>query len=198
MKTRHWVLYLFVWLAYFSVLFLTSCKTKTVTQDHFIKDTSVSVGVGMEWQERFVAAFEQMAKVRTQEKESSFRETRHTKDSTSTIVDSNGKPVKTESWHEVISNKESREVTRLEDSLYVVNKEVERQQLLVLQKDSLIRLKEDSIRVLGRELTRNEQRLVSLNKFSTGVVKVLLAIILGLLIWLCHRKKGKNNENNYN
>ena len=145
-----------------------------------------------------MAAFEQMAKVRTQEKESSFRETRHTKDSTSTIVDSNGKPVKTESWHEVISNKESREVTRLEDSLYVVNKEVERQQLLVLQKDSLIRLKEDSIRVLGRELTRNEQRLVSLNKFSTGVVKVLLAIILGLLIWLCHRKKGKNNENNYN
>lgn len=198
MKTRHWVLYLFVWLAYFSMLFLTSCKTKTVTQDHFIKDTSVSKGVGMEWQERFVAAFEQMAKVRTQEKESSFRETRHTKDSTSTMVDATGKPIKTESWHEVISNKESREVTRLEDSLYVVNKEVERQQLLVLQKDSLIRLKEDSIRVLGRELTRNEQRLVSLNKFSTGVVKVLLAIILGLLIWLCHRKKGKNNENDYN
>lgn len=198
MKTRHWVLYLFVWLAYFSMLFLTSCKTKTVTQDHFIKDTSVSKGVGIEWQERFVAAFEQMAKVRTQEKESSIRETRHTKDSTSTMVDATGKPIKTESWHEVISNKESREVTRLEDSLYVVNKEVERQQMLVLQKDSLIRLKEDSIRVLGRELTRNEQRLVSLNKFSTGVVKVLLAIILGLLIWLCHRKKGKNNENNYN
>ena len=198
MKTRHWVFYLFVWLAYFSMLFLTSCKTKTVTQDHFIKDTSVSKGVGMEWQERFVAAFEQMAKVRTQEKESSFRETRHTKDSTSTMVDATGKPIKTESWHEVISNKESREVTRLEDSLYVVNKEVERQQLLVLQKDSLIRLKEDSIRVLGRELTRNEQRLVSLNKFSTYVVKALLAIILGLIIWLWHRKKGQNNENNYN
>ena len=73
MKTRHWVFYLFVWLAYFSMLFLTSCKTKTVTQDHFIKDTSVSKGLEQEWQERFVAAFEQMAKVRTQEKESSFR-----------------------------------------------------------------------------------------------------------------------------
>lgn len=185
MKTRHWILYLFVWIAFF----LTSCRTKTVTQDHYITDTSVSKGLDQTWQERFVAAFEQMAQVRKQEKESSLRETRHTKDSTSTMVDAAGKPIKTESWHEVISNKESREVTRLQDSLYVVNKMVDRQQSLILQKDSLIRLKEDSIRVLGRELTRNEQRLVSLNKFSTYVVKALLVIILGLLIWLWHRKK---------
>lgn len=189
MKTRHWILYLFVWMAFFLTLFLTSCRTKTVTQDHFIKDTSVSKGLDLTWQERFVAAFEQMAQVRKQEKESSYRETTHTRDSTSTMVDAAGKPIKTESWHEVISNKESREVMRLQDSLYVVNREVERQQQLVLQKDSLIRLKEDSIRVLGRELTRNEQRLVSLNKFSTYVVKALLVIILGLLIWLWHRKK---------
>lgn len=197
MKTRHWVFYLFVWLAYFSMLFLTSCKTKTVTQDHFIKDTSVSKGVGMEWQERFVAAFEQMAKVRMQEKESSIRETRHTKDSTSTTVDATGKPIKTESWHEVISNKESREVTRLEDSLYVVNKEVERQQMLVLQKDSLIRLKEDSIRVLGRELTRNEQRYMTLGKFAMGAIIGLVLVIVAIAVWRWHRKKFKN-ENNYN
>lgn len=197
MKTRHWVFYLFVWLAYFSMLFLTSCKTKTVTQDHFIKDTSVSKGVGMEWQERFVAAFEQMAKVRTQEKESSIRETLHTKDSTSTTVDATGKPIKTESWHEVISNKESREVTRLEDSLYVVNKEVERQQLLVLQKDSLIRLKEDSIRVLGRELTRNEQRYMTLGKLAMGAIIGLVLVIVAIAVWRWHRKKFKN-ENNYN
>lgn len=197
MKTRHWVFYLFVWLTYFSMLFLTSCKTKTVTQDHFIKDTSVSKGVGMEWQERFVAAFEQMAKVRTQEKESSVRETRHTKDSTSTTVDATGKPIKTESWHEVISNKESREVTRLEDSLYVVNKEVERQQLLVLQKDSLIRMKEDSIRVLGRELTRNEQRYMTLGKFAMGAIIGLVLVIVAIAVWRWHRKKFKN-ENNYN
>ena len=190
MKTRHWIIYLFVWMAFFLTLFLTSCKTKTVTQDHYITDTSVSKGLDLTWQERFVAAFEQMAQVRKQEKESSYRETTHTKDSTSTMVDAAGKPIKTESWHEVISNKESKEVTRLQDSLYVVNKMVERQQSLILQKDSLIRLKEDSIRVLGRELTRNEQRLVSLNKFSTYVVKALLVIILGLLIWLWHRKKG--------
>lgn len=197
MKTRHWVFYLFVWLAYFSMLFLTSCKTKTVTQDHFIKDTSVSKGVGMEWQERFVAAFEQMAKVRMQEKESSIRETRHTKDSTSTTVDATGKPIKTESWHEVISNKESREVTRLEDSLYVVNKEVERQQLLVLQKDSLIRLKEDSIRVLGRELTRNEQRYMTLGKLAMGAIIGLVLVMVAIAVWRWHRKKFKN-ENNYN
>lgn len=118
MKTRHWILYLFVWIAFF----LTSCRTKTVTQDHYITNTSVSKGLDLIWQERFVAAFEQMAQVRKQEKESSLRETRHTKDSTSTTVDAAGKPIKTESWHEVITNKESREVTRLQDSLYVVNK----------------------------------------------------------------------------
>lgn len=190
MKTRHWIIYLFVWMAFFLTLFLTSCKTKTVTQDHYITDTSVSKGLDQTWQERFVAAFEQMAQVRKQEKESSYRETTHTKDSTSTMVDADGKPIKTESWHEVITNKESKEVTRLQDSLYVVNKEVERQQSLIIQKDSLIRLKQDSIQVLSRELTKNEQRLVSLNKFSTGVVKALIAIILGLLIWLWHRKKG--------
>lgn len=190
MKTRHWILYLFVWMAFFLTMFLTSCKTKTVTQDRYITDTSVSKGLDHTWQERFVAAFEQMAQVRKQEKESSYRETTHTKDSTSTIVDAAGKPIKTESWHSVVSNKESKEVTRLQDSLYVVNMEVERQQSLIIQKDSLIRLKQDSIQVLSRELTKNEQRLVSLNKFSTGVVKALIAVILGLLIWLWHRKKG--------
>ena len=197
MKTRHWILYLFVWMAFFLTLFLASCRTKTVTQDHYITDTSVSKGLDLTWQERFVAAFEQMAKVRTQEKESSFRETTHTKDSTSTMVDATGKPIKTESWHEVISNKESREVTRLEDSLYVVNKEVERQQLLVLQKDSLIRLQEDSIRVLGRELTRNEQRYMTLGKLAMGAIIGLVLVMVAIAVWRWHRKKFKN-ENNYN
>ena len=184
-------------MAFFLTLFLASCRTKTVTQDHYITDTSVSKGLDLTWQERFVAAFEQMAKVRTQEKESSFRETTHTKDSTSTMVDATGKPIKTESWHEVISNKESREVTRLEDSLYVVNKEVERQQLLVLQKDSLIRLQEDSIRVLGRELTRNEQRYMTLGKLAMGAIIGLVLVMVAIAVWRWHRKKFKN-ENNYN
>lgn len=197
MKTRHWILYLFVWIAFFLTLFLTSCRTKTVTQDHYITDTSVSKGLEQTWQERFVAAFEQMAQVRKQEKESSYRETMHTRDSTSTIVDAAGKPIKTESWHEVITNKESREVTRLQDSLYVVNKEVERQQSLILQKDSLIRLKQDSIQVLSRELTKNEQRYITLGKFAMGAIIALILVIIGLAVWLWHRKKFAN-ENNYN
>lgn len=197
MKTRHWILYLFVWIAFFLTMFLTSCRTKTVTQDHYITDTSVSKGFDLTWQERFVAAFEQMAQVRKQEKESSYRETRHTMDSTSTMVDATGKPIKTESWHEVISNKESREVTRLQDSLYVVKKMVDRQQSLILQKDSLIRLKQDSIQVLSRELTKNEQRYITLGKFAMGAIIALILVIIGLAVWLWHRKKFAN-ENNYN
>lgn len=197
MKTRHWILYLFVWMAFFLIMFLTSCRTKTVTQDHYITDTSVSKGLDQTWQERFVAAFEQMAQVRKQEKESSYRETTHTKDSTSTTVDATGKPIKTESWHEVISNKESREVTRLQDSLYVVKKMVDRQQSLILQKDSLIRLKQDSIQVLSRELTKNEQRYITLGKFAMGAIIALILVIIGLAVWLWHRKKFAN-ENNYN
>lgn len=184
-------------MAFFLTLFLTSCKTKTVTQDHYITDTSVSKGLDQTWQERFVAAFEQMAKVRTQEKESSYRETTHTKDSTSTMVDAAGKPIKTESWHEVITNKESREVTRLQDSLYVVNKMVDRQQSLILQKDSLIRLKQDSIQVLSRELTKNEQRYMTLGKLAMGAIIGLVLVIVAIAVWRWHRKKFAN-ENNYN
>lgn len=197
MKTRHWILYLFVWIAFFLTLFLTSCRTKTVTQDHYITDTSVSKGLDLTWQERFVAAFEQMAQVRKQEKESSYRETTHTKDSTSTMVDADGKPIKTESWHEVITNKESKEVTRLQDSLYVVNKEVERQQSLIIQKDSLIRLKQDSIQVLSRELTKNEQRYMTLGKLAMGAIIGLVLVIVAIAVWRWHRKKFAN-ENNYN
>lgn len=197
MKTRHWILYLFVWIAFFLTLFLTSCRTKTVTQDHYITDTSVSKGLDLTWQERFVAAFEQMAQVRKQEKESSYRETMHTRDSTSTMVDAAGKPIKTESWHEVITNKESKEVTRLQDSLYVVNKMMDRQQSLILQKDSLIRLKQDSIQVLSRELTKNEQRYMTLGKFAMGAIIGLVLVIVAIAVWLWHRKKFAN-ENNYN
>lgn len=197
MKTKHWVFYLFVWMAFFLTLFLTSCRTKTVTQDHYITDTSVSKGLDQTWQERFVAAFEQMAQVRKQEKESSYRETTHTRDSTSTMVDAAGKPIKTESWHEVISNKESKEVTRLQDSLYVVNKMVDRQQSLILQKDSLIRLKQDSIQVLSRKLTKNEQRYMTLRKLAMVAIICLVLVIVAIAVQLWHRKKFAN-ENNYN
>ena len=51
MKSKHLIIYLFVWIAYFSVLFLTSCKTKTVMQEHYITDNTVSKGLDASWQE---------------------------------------------------------------------------------------------------------------------------------------------------
>ena len=186
MKSKHLIIYLFVWIAYFSMLFLTSCKTKTMTQEHYITDNTVSKGLDASWQERFISAFEQMANSRTQEHETSVRETTHTKDSTSTTVDQNGKPIKTESWHSVVTNRDTKEVLRLKDSINIISKKVDKYQHLVVQKDSLIRLKQDSINIMRRELTKNEQRLVTIGKVSLGV---LVGIIIGILVWLWHRKK---------
>lgn len=190
MKSKHLIIYLFVWIAYFSMLFLTSCKTKTVTHEHYITDNTVSKGLDASWQERFISAFEQMANSRTQEHETSVRETTHTKDSTSTTVDQNGKPIKTESWHSVVTSRDTKEVLRLKDSINIISKEVNKYQLLVVQKDSLIRLKQDSINIMRRELTKNEQRLVTIGKVSLGVLAgIIIAITTGILVWLWHRRK---------
>lgn len=189
MKSKHLIIYLFVWIAYFSMLFLTSCKTKAVTQEHYITDNTVSKGLDASWQERFISAFEQMANSRTQEHETSVRETTHTKDSTSTTVDQNGKPIKTESWHSVVTNRDTKEVLRLKDSINIISKEVDKYQLLVVQKDSLIRLKQDSINIMRRELTKNEQRLVTIGKVSLCVLVGIIIAIIGILVWLWHRRK---------
>ena len=87
MKSKHLIIYLFVWIAYFTMLFLTSCKTKTVTQEHYITDQTKNKSLDASWQERFISAFEQMATYRNREYTSSSTETTHTKDSTSTTVD---------------------------------------------------------------------------------------------------------------
>lgn len=199
MKSKHLIIYLFVWIAYFSMLFLTSCKTKTVTQEHYITDQTESKSLDASWQERFISAFEQMANSRTQEHETSVRETTHTKDSTSTTVDQNGKPIKTESWHSVVTNRDTKEVLRLKDSIKIISKEVDKYQLLVVQKDSLIRLKQDSINIMRRELTKNEQRLVTIGKVSLGVLAgIIIAITIGILVWLWHRRKIAKYEDNNN
>lgn len=190
MKTRHLIIYLFAWVAYFSMLFLTSCKTKTVMQEHYITDTTASKGLDASWQERFISAFEQMASYRNHEHETSSKEITHTKDSTSTMVDQNGKPIKTETWHSVVTNRDTKEVTKLQDSISTMSKEVAQYQLLVVQKDSLIRLKQDSIHVLSRELTKNEQKLMTIGKIAIGVLKCLgIVLFLAILVWLWHRKK---------
>lgn len=190
MKSKHLIIYLFVWIAYFSMLFLTSCKTKTVTQEHYITDQTKNKSLDASWQERFISAFEQMANSRTQEHETSVKETTHTKDSTSTTVDQNGKPIKTESWHSVVTNRDTKEVLRLKDSINIISKKVDKYQHLVVQKDSLIRLKQDSINIMRRELTKNEQRLMTIGKVSLGaLVGIIIAITTGILVWLWHRRK---------
>ena len=199
MKSKHLIIYLFVWIAYFSMLFLASCKTKTVTQEHYITDQTKNKSLDASWQERFISAFEQMANSRSQEHETSVKETTHTKDSTSTTVDQNGKPIKTESWHSVVTNRNTKEVLRLKDSINIISKKVDKYQHLVVQKDSLIRLKQDSINIMRRELTKNEQRLVTIGKVSLGaLVGIIIAITTGILVWLWHRRKNviKYEDNN--
>lgn len=176
-------------LAFISFFFLTSCKTKTVTQEHYITDNTVSKGLDASWQDRFISAFEQMATYRNREYETSTKETTHTKDSTSTTVDQNGKPIKTESWHSVVTNRDTKEVTKLQDSISTMSKEVDKYQLLIVQKDSLIRLKQDSIHVLSRELSKAEQRYITLGKYTAKMIWTLVVAVIGLLIWLWHRKK---------
>ena len=199
MKSKHLIIYLFVWITYFSMLFLTSCKTKTVTQEHYITDQTKNKSLDASWQERFISAFEQMANSRSQEHETSVKETTHTKDSTSTTVDQNGKPIKTESWHSVVTNRDTKEVLRLKDSINIISKKVDKYQHLVVQKDSLIRLKQDSINIMRRELTKNEQRLVTIGKVSLGaLVGIIIAITTGILVWLWHRRKNVKYEDNNN
>ena len=199
MKSKHLIIYLFVWIAYFSMLFLTSCKTKTVTQEHYITDQTKNKCLDASWQERFISAFEQMANSRIQEHETSVKETTHTKDSTSTTVDLNGKPIKTESWHSVVTSKDTKEVLRLKDSINIISKKVDKYQHLVVQKDSLIRLKQDSINIMRRELTKNEQRLMTIGKVSlVALVGIIMAITTGILVWLWHRRKNVKYEDNNN
>lgn len=187
--TKHFIIYLLVWVAYFSLLFLSSCKTKTVTQEHYITDNTVSKGLDASWQERFISAFEQMARYQNREYTLSSTETTHTKDSTSTTVDQNGKPIKTESWHSTVTNRDTKEVTKLQDSIFTMSKEVDKYQFLIVQKDSLIRLKQDSIQVLSRELTKAEQKYITLGKYTAKMIWILVVAVIGLLILLWHRKK---------
>lgn len=67
----------------------------------------------------------------------------------------------------------------------------------MVKKDSLIRLKQDSINIMRRELTKNEQRLVTIGKVSLGaLIGIIMAITI--LVWLWHRRKNviKYEDNN--
>ena len=88
-----------------------------------------------------------------------------------------------------MTNRDTKEVTKLQDSISTMSKKVDKYQLLIVQKDSLIRLKQDSINIMRRELTKNEQRLVTIGKVSLGVLAGIIIAIIGILVWLWHRKK---------
>lgn len=180
MKTRHWIIYLLVWAVYFATLFCTaSCKTKTITQEHYITDNTKSATLDKTWQERFISAFEQMSSLRNRDHESSLRESTHIKDSTSTTVDSTGKPIKTESWHSLIHTRDSKEVMRLQDSVILLRSNVERLELFVLERDSIIRLKQDSIQVISQSLAKEKSRL----KFSKVTILAITLLFVGILLW---------------
>lgn len=69
----------------------------------------------------------------------------------------------------------------------------------MVQKDSLIRLKQDSINIMRQELTKNEQRLVTIGKVSLGaLIGIIIAITTGILVWLWHRRKNVKYEDNNN
>ena len=186
-----------IWLiCLLGILMMGSCKTKTMTEDHYITDKTIDKNVDKSLQERFIAAFEQMAHYSKQSHDTQVTETTHTKDSTSTTLDADGKPIKTEKWHSVVSSKDTKEVLRLQDSLSLVSKEVDKLNLLVVQRDSLIRLRQDSIHILNRELTKSEQRYMTLGKYAMGSIITLVIVIIGLAIWLWHRKQTAHEKDN--
>lgn len=149
MKTKHWIIYFFIWVAYFSVLLLTSCKTKYVTVP--------------EYHTQYVVRTDSVEKV------DSF----YLKDSVYV-------------WQKGDTVYRNRIV--YQDRLRYINR---------VKTDSFIR--RDTIYVpkpVERELTKTEQRYITLGKYAIGAIIVIVIAITVLIIWLIHRKKMKN-ENNY-
>lgn len=199
MKTRHWVIYLFVWAAYFLTLFCTaSCKTatKTVMEDHYITEQSEHNVLDESWQERMVSAFEQMARIRSQEHETAIKETIREKDSTSTTLGADGKPIKTERFRLVEKSSDKKEVMRLQDSIYSMSKQVVQLKAIRIKMDSLIRLKQDSIHVLSRELTKAERRYMTLGEYTAKAIWAVVVIIIAWALWRrCKMRRGHEDRN---
>ena len=79
------------------------------------------------------------------------------------------------------------------DTIYR-DREVEkasRQEINKSKTDTFI--KRDSVylpKPMERELTKAEQRYITIGKYSVGAIICLVLIITGLAVWLWHRKKG--------
>lgn len=140
--TKHFIIYLLVWVAYFSLLFLTSCKTKYVTVP--------------EYHTQYVVRTDTVEKT-----DSIYR-----KDSVYIY---------------------QRDDTIFKDRLVLQDRY---RYLNKVKTDSFI--KRDTIYVpkpMERELTKAEQKYITLGKYTAKIIWTLVVAVIGLLIWLWHRKK---------
>ena len=138
-----------VWVAYFSVLFLTSCKTKYVAVP--------------EYHTQYVVRTDSVEKV------DSF----YQRDSI--YIYQKGDTV-------------FRNRIVYQDRLRYRNQ---------VKTDTFIR--RDTIYVpkpMERTLTKSEQRYITLGKYAMGAIIAVVLVIIGLAIWLWHRKKFAHEDNN--
>lgn len=140
--TKHFIIYLLVWVAYFSLLFLSSCKTKYVTIP--------------EYHTQYVVRTDTVEKT-----DSIYR-----KDSV--YIYQRGDTI-------------FKDRLVLQDRFRYLNK---------VKTDSFI--KRDTIYVpkpMERELSKAEQKYITLGKYTAKMIWTLVVAVIGLLIWLWHKKK---------
>ena len=190
MKLRHIIYYMGIWALFLFVLFLTSCRTRTVAMDRYVTYDRTDKSVDSTLQRRFVQAFEQMARCQSTQRETSVRETTHVKDSTSTMVDADGKVIRTDNFHTVVSNKDSKETTMLRDSILVLRLTVDSLQEVRIGKDSLLVAQKDSI----NELRKNVSTLQETSWNAWMVLALLLAYwVVAIMAYAVGKYTGGNN-----
>lgn len=178
-----------MWALFLFVLFLTSCRTRTVAMDRYVAYDRTSSHTDTTLQSSFIQAFEQMARYQSSLREKSVRETSQVKDSVSTTVDADGKPIKTERWHTEVNNRESKETTRLKDSVLVLRQTVDSLQKLRVSKDSLLVAQKDSINELRKNVSTLQER-------HGGIWKLLVILLAYWVVAVISFKVGKYNGGN--
>lgn len=190
MRARHIIYYILVWAFYLLVLFVTaSCKTKTLVSDHYITEKSVSKSSDKELQERFISAFEQMSRKISESRETSTSMSTHIRDSVHTVVDLEGKPIKTERWHSKNTTMDNKETLRLTDSISKLSSMTGRLMAMRQKSDSLISSKNDSINILNTRISKYQCIRKALeNIFLAAIMSCVLLLIIYLY---SHSRKSK-------
>lgn len=184
-----------IWALFLFVLFLTSCRTRTVAMDRYVAYDRTDKSVDSTLQRRFIQAFEQMARYQSTQRETNVKETTHVKDSTSTMLDADGKVIRTDNFHTVVSNKESKETTKLRDSVLVLRQTVDSLQELRASKDSLLVAQKDSI----NELRKNVSTLQE-SSWNVWIVFVLFLTywVVAIMAFKVGKYAGGNNHGKCN